>query len=120
MFKKCDAVIAVSQSLAGCLPGREVTVIPNGIEPPAAVDPALAASLRVLCKKEFLVLGTEIEMVQMGQTFNTSVKMTEYKEVKGFKMAHKMITNAAGQNMVVEFTKVELGIPLDDSLFEIK
>jgi glycosyltransferase involved in cell wall biosynthesis len=46
MFRKCDAVIAVSQSLAACLPEREVTVIENGIAPPPAVAPGALAALR--------------------------------------------------------------------------
>ena len=37
MFRSCDAVIAVSPSLADGLPGRQVSVIPNGIAPPAPV-----------------------------------------------------------------------------------
>jgi len=46
MFRRCDAVIAVSQSLADCLPARQVQVIPNGIAPPAPVDAARVAALR--------------------------------------------------------------------------
>jgi glycosyltransferase involved in cell wall biosynthesis len=46
MFRGCDAAIAVSQSLADCLPGQKVTVIPNGIAPPAPVAAARVAAIR--------------------------------------------------------------------------
>ena len=73
-----------------------------------------------IAKKTFLVAGTEMEMTQMGQSYNTTITMADYKEVKGVKIAHKMITSAAGQNGILEFTKVEFNVPIDDSKFEIK
>jgi outer membrane lipoprotein-sorting protein len=71
-------------------------------------------------KKDYLVRATEMEVSQMGQTYNTTIKMDDYRDVNGIKLAHKMITNAAGQNMVLSYTKVEMDIPLPDSLFEVK
>ena len=71
-------------------------------------------------KKDYLIRGTEMEMSQMGQTFTTNIKMDEFRKVNGFTLAHKMITSAAGQNMVLTYTKVEIDIPMADSLFEVK
>jgi len=57
MFRSCDAVIAVSQSLADCLPGRDVTVIPNGIAPPAPLDAARVAAIKAPLAGQALVLA---------------------------------------------------------------
>ncbi len=46
MFRRCDTVIAVSESLGACLPGCEVSVIPNGIAPLAPVSAARVAAVR--------------------------------------------------------------------------
>ncbi|MDX1315333.1 MAG: hypothetical protein R3356_07505, partial [Eudoraea sp.] len=45
-------------------------------------------------KSDYLVLGMELEMTQMGQTITAMVKMMDYKEVNGFMLAHKMINSA--------------------------
>jgi len=71
-------------------------------------------------KKEYMVLGTEMEMSQNGQTFTTTIVMKDYREVKGYKMAHKMVTTTMGQTAVIEFTKVEFNGKIDGSLFEVK
>jgi len=57
MFRRCDAVIAVSQSLGACLPGRQVTVIPNGIAPPVPVDAARVAAIKQGLRGKPLVLA---------------------------------------------------------------
>ena len=57
MFRSCDAVIAVSQSLADGLPGRQVSVIPNGIAPPAPVDAARLAGVKAPLAGQPLVLA---------------------------------------------------------------
>jgi glycosyltransferase involved in cell wall biosynthesis len=57
MFRSCDAVIAVSQSLADCLPGGNVSVIPNGIAPPAPVDAARLAAIKAPLAGQPLVLA---------------------------------------------------------------
>jgi glycosyltransferase involved in cell wall biosynthesis len=57
MFRSCDAVIAVSQSLADCLPGCNVNVIPNGIAPPAPVDAARLAAIKAPLAGQPLVLA---------------------------------------------------------------
>ncbi len=57
MFRRCDAVIAVSQSLADSLPGRDVSVIPNGIAPPAPVDAECVAAIKAPLAGQPLVLA---------------------------------------------------------------
>ena len=57
MFRRCDAVITVSESLADCLPGRAVNVIPNGIAPPDPVDAARVAALKAPLAGQALVLA---------------------------------------------------------------
>lgn len=71
-------------------------------------------------KKEFLVLSTEMELSQMGQTFTTVMKMTDYRTVNGAKFAHKILTSTMGMEGVMQFVKVEVDVPLADSLFEVK
>lgn len=57
MFRRCDAVIAVSESLSDCLPRRVVNVIPNGIAPPAPVSAARVAACRNALNGQPLVLA---------------------------------------------------------------
>ncbi|MGD2075401.1 MAG: glycosyltransferase [Gammaproteobacteria bacterium] len=58
MFRGCDAVISVSRVLAERLPVRRVEVIPNGMAPPAPVDPARVAAVREMLGAAPLVLAT--------------------------------------------------------------
>jgi glycosyltransferase involved in cell wall biosynthesis len=57
MFRACDGVIAVSAALAACLPKREVTIIPNGIAPPAPVAAEAVAGLRAHASHARLALA---------------------------------------------------------------
>jgi glycosyltransferase involved in cell wall biosynthesis len=57
MFNRCDAVIAVSRSLADSFPKRVVEVIPNGIAPPQTVAPARVDAIRASLHNIPLVLA---------------------------------------------------------------
>ncbi|MDT8388257.1 MAG: glycosyltransferase [Thiogranum sp.] len=57
MFRKCDAVIAVSRTLAESLPRSGVEVIPNGIAEPGPVDSARIGALQAALENPPLVLA---------------------------------------------------------------
>ena len=44
---------------------------------------------------------------------------TEYKETNGFLIPMKTSTTAQGMQFVMNFTKVEVDIPVDDNIFRI-
>lgn len=84
------------------------------------IDTDMGDAFTYIDKKEFLIVGTEMEMSQNGQTFSTVITMKDYRDVKGYKMSHKMISSTMGQIGVIEFKKVEFDIAIDDSIFKIK
>jgi len=45
---------------------------------------------------------------------------SEYTETNGFMVPMKTTTSAQGMDMVVNFTKVEVDIPIEDSVFKLK
>jgi outer membrane lipoprotein-sorting protein len=45
---------------------------------------------------------------------------SDYTETNGIMMPMKTTTNAQGMEIVINFTKVEVDIPMDDSIFAIK
>jgi hypothetical protein len=44
---------------------------------------------------------------------------TDYTETNGFILPMKTITSAKGMQFVMNFTKVEVDTPMDDSIFKI-
>jgi hypothetical protein len=45
---------------------------------------------------------------------------TDYTETNGFLIPMKTTTSAQGMDFLINFTKVEVDIPMDDSVFKIK
>jgi hypothetical protein len=45
---------------------------------------------------------------------------TDYKDFNGVILPTKTTTSASGMEFVLEFTNVEINIPMDDSIFTIK
>lgn len=66
--------------------------------------------------------GLKLRNVQTSQTPNgdiqTITNYTDYKEVEGVKVAHKMEQSAMGQAMATTIKSVEVNTGLDDSVFQ--
>jgi hypothetical protein len=45
---------------------------------------------------------------------------SDYTETNGVMMPMKTTTSAQGMDIVINFTKVEVDVPMEDSIFKIK
>jgi hypothetical protein len=45
---------------------------------------------------------------------------SDYKEVNGLVVPMKTTTSAQGMDMILTFDKVEVNVPMEDSIFQIK
>jgi len=65
--------------------------------------------------KESGLLIRSVEPGDMGQNIST---FSDYREIKGYKLPHKIEVDAGGQAMInATYTKVELNVPVDESIF---
>jgi outer membrane lipoprotein-sorting protein len=71
-------------------------------------------------KGSFLLVKTSATVNQGGQTMNVDSYPSDYKETNGFLLPMKTTTSAAGMEIVMTFDKVEVNVPMEDSLFKIK
>lgn len=67
-------------------------------------------------KTSFFIVKTSIST--SGMTIDSFP--TDYTETNGFMIPMKTTSSASGMEMVMTFTKVEVDIPLDDSIFTVK
>jgi outer membrane lipoprotein-sorting protein len=71
-------------------------------------------------KESFYLVKTSATMNQGGQTVTVDSYPTDYKETGGIILPMKTTASVSGMEMVTTFDKVEINIPMDDSLFKIK
>ena len=65
--------------------------------------------------KESGLLIRSVEPGDMGQNIST---FSDYREIKGYNLPHKIEVDAGGQAMInATYTKVELNVPVDESIF---
>jgi hypothetical protein len=65
--------------------------------------------------KESGYLIRSVEPGEMGQNIST---FSDYREIKGFTMPHKIEVDAGGQvTIYASYNKVELNVPVDESVF---
>ena len=58
---------------------------------------------------------------QMGTSMNVDSFMTDYSEINGVVMPKKTTAMANGMEAaVITFDKIEVNIPMEDSIFKIK
>ncbi len=85
----------------------------------AAVGEGTSAML-FIDKTSFLVLKTVSDVNQGGMAVQAESYPTDYTEVSGIMVPMKTTTSLSGMEMVTSFTKVEVDIPMDDSIFKVK
>ena len=71
-------------------------------------------------KESFLVLKTSATMSQGGQTFTMESFPSDYTETNGVFLPMKTTISMGGMEMVTTFDKVEVNIPMEDSVFKVK
>jgi zinc protease len=74
-----------------------------------------------LDKGSYLLVKTTTTVDQMGTSMNIDSYMTDYVDINGVIMPKKTIAMANGMEAaVITFDKIEVNIPMDDSVFKVK
>jgi outer membrane lipoprotein-sorting protein len=71
-------------------------------------------------KESFYLVKTSATMNQGGQTVTVDSYPSDYKETGGIILPMKTTASVSGMEMVTTFDKVEVNIPMEDSIFKIK
>jgi outer membrane lipoprotein-sorting protein len=71
-------------------------------------------------KTSFLLVKTSMTTSQNGMTITIDSYPSDYTETNGVLIPMKTTSSAQGMDFVITFTKVEIDLPMDDSLFKIK
>jgi outer membrane lipoprotein-sorting protein len=72
-------------------------------------------------KETYLIVKTSATVEQMGQSMNVDSYMTEYSDNEGVVMPKKTTAMANGMEAaVISFDKIEVNIPMEDSVFKVK
>ncbi|MGC1391784.1 MAG: hypothetical protein WA816_12170 [Bacteroidales bacterium] len=70
-------------------------------------------------KGSYFLVKTSTTASMNGSTVTVESYPSDYTETNGVMMAMKTSTSAQGMDMVITFTKVEVDVPMEDSLFKI-
>lgn len=81
----------------------------------ATIDAATTADI-FIDKGSYLMVKQSIN--SNGMTIDSYV--SDYKETNGFMIPMKTTTSAQGMDILINFTKVEVDTPIEDSVFEVK
>lgn len=71
-------------------------------------------------KSSFLLVKSSITVDNQGMSMVIDSYPSDYKETNGIYLPMKTTTSAMGQEFVQTYSKVEVDIPMDDSIFQIK
>jgi hypothetical protein len=72
-------------------------------------------------KNTYFLVKTSTKVDQMGQTMDIDTFMSDYTDNQGVVMPKKATSSSGGTEMsVMTFDNVEVNIPMEDSLFQIK
>ena len=71
-------------------------------------------------KVSYLLVKTSATVNQGGQTMTADSYPSNYTETNGILLPMKTTTTAGGMEIVMTFEKVEINIPMDDSIFTVK
>jgi outer membrane lipoprotein-sorting protein len=70
-------------------------------------------------KNTYILVKISSTVTNGGMTVDLNSFPTDYKETNGLFIPMKTTTSAQGMEMVMEFTQVEVDIPINDSVFTI-
>lgn len=71
-------------------------------------------------KSSFLMVKVSATSSEGGMAIKIDSYPSDYKETNGFIVPMTTTTSAQGMDIVMNFTKIEVDIPMDDSIFTIK
>lgn len=71
-------------------------------------------------KNTFLLAKNSIEVNNQGMAMTVEYVPSDYKETNGVLLPMKTTTSAQGMEFVLNYTKVEVDVPMEDSVFKIK
>jgi outer membrane lipoprotein-sorting protein len=71
-------------------------------------------------KVSYLLVKSSATINQGGTTITADSFMTDYTDNSGVMLPMKTTTSAGGMEFTITFDKVEVNIPIDDSVFKIK
>lgn len=77
-------------------------------------------ALMFIDKETFLLTKTTATVNQGGTPITVDSYPTDYKEIDGIIMPMKTTSSAQGMDFVMVFDKVEVNVPMDDSIFKLK
>jgi hypothetical protein len=71
-------------------------------------------------KETFLLVKTTADVTQNGQAITVESYPSNYTDNGGVFLPMKTTASFSGMDMVTEFTKVEVDVPMDDAIFKLK
>jgi hypothetical protein len=71
-------------------------------------------------KSSYLLTKMTMEVEQQGQSATVDMFFSDFKDTDGVFLPMKMTTSAQGMEFVMTCTKVEVNIPMEDSIFKLK
>jgi outer membrane lipoprotein-sorting protein len=71
-------------------------------------------------KDSYLLVKSTATVNQGGQSMTVDSYPSDYKETNGILLPMKTTASMAGMDMVTTFDKVEINVPIEDSVFKIK
>jgi outer membrane lipoprotein-sorting protein len=72
-------------------------------------------------KASYMLVKTSATVTQMGTSMNVDSYMTDYVDINGVVMPKKTTAMANGMEAaVITFDKIEVNIPVEDSVFKVK
>ena len=71
-------------------------------------------------KGSFLLVKVNATVNQGGQTVTYDTYPTNYTETNGFLLAMKTTISGSGMEISMTVNKVEVNIPMEDSVFKVK
>jgi outer membrane lipoprotein-sorting protein len=71
-------------------------------------------------KGSFLIVKTSATMNQGGQTITADSYLSDYTETNGLFLPMKTTMSMSGMEIITTFEKVEVNVPIEDSVFKLK
>ena len=71
-------------------------------------------------KSSYFLVKTSTTTSQGGMTIAVDSYPSDYTETNGVMIPMKTTSSAQGMNIIINFTKVEVDVPMEDSMFKIK
>ena len=85
----------------------------------AALDAGMVVDL-FIDKSSYLLTKTSVTVDAQGQSMVLDSYPSDYQDVNGLFLPMKTTTSAMGQEFVQTYSNVEVNVPMDDSIFQLK